>query len=161
MYCPYCNSVNSDDSRFCSHCGAALNTNSGGNQYNGQSYGQQTYNQNFNNVEPTPPMSIAAPIIAIVINVVFPNIIALIFGILSMVNYNRYENDIRSGNIVSAEVNKHKAKKDAKIAIILAIVLGILGIAAIICFMTLAFITGADFIESDIYEGFAMLSTLI
>ena len=161
MYCPYCNSLNPDDSRFCSNCGAALNTYSGGNQYSGQSYGQQTYNQNFNNIEPTPPMTVATPIIAIIINVVFPNILALIFGILSLVYYNRYESDIRSGNIASAEMNKQKAKKDAKIAIVLAIILGVLEIAAIIGFMTLGFIGGAEIIGDEMFEGFAMISTII
>lgn len=182
MYCKNCNTYNSDDSRFCSNCGAALeeqkSENSGSEQpYSANVYNEQPYNNNQYTApgysQPYSPLQNEAPlkntnaIIAIILNVVFFNIIGLILAVLSLTNFNDYEAALRQGNFPLAQTYKDKSKKYSKIAIILSIIIGAIGILCIIGWIVVMLLAvtseGGDFpMDGAFYEfeQFAMMATL-
>ena len=157
MYCPSCNSYNDDNSRFCSNCGAPLQRpqpeqpaagayeappQQGSYTPPQSDYGyQQPYHQTYQptypaDAEPTKPITIATPVVAIILNIVFFNVIGLVLAVLSLVNYNNYTNEKNRGGFELAETYKRKAKTFATIADVLAIVwivlLAALVVAAIV-----------------------------
>ena len=182
MYCKNCNTYNSDDSRFCSNCGAALeeqqSENTGSEQpnntnvYNEQPYGSNQYaapgySQPYSPLQNEAPFKNTNAIIAIILNVVFFNVIGLVLAVLSLTNFNDYEAALRQGNFPLAQTYKDKSKKYSKIAIILSIVIGAIGILCIIggiIFMFLVVVReGGDFPMDEAFyefEQFAMMATL-
>lgn len=188
MYCKNCNSYNDDGNRFCCQCGAQLeapaasaqaeqtytapqNDSNPGytNQYSSaRQNGAPQYTQpNYYapQGEPTPPLSNTMAIISIVVNIVFFNVIGLIFAILSLTNYNDYESALRAGNIALAEQLKVKSKKFSKVAIVLVIVMAVLAFVAGIALVVILAVTGAQTIDFSApftyeysYENFMMLA---
>lgn len=151
MYCPSCNSYNDDSNRFCSSCGAPLQKqqteqpNSGGweapSQQKEPPY-QQPYQQSYQQpyqapysaapAEQTKPITIATPVVAIILNVVFFNIIGLVLAVLSLVNFNNYTNEKNRGSFDLAETYKRKAKTFATVADVLAVIGLILIVLAVV-----------------------------
>ena len=139
MYCPSCNSYNDDASRFCSNCGAPLQKQQADRpeagawqaqaqgeyapQENAYAY-QQPYQPTYAvpPAEPTKPLTMTTPVVAIILNVVFFNIIGLIFAVLSLVNYNNYTSELHRGGIDLAETYKRKSRTCSKVAIVLAVI---------------------------------------
>ena len=139
MYCPSCNSYNDDASRFCSNCGAPLQKQQADRpeagawqaqaqgeyapQENAYAY-QQPYQQTYAAppAEPTKPLTMTTPVVAIILNVVFFNILGLIFAVLSLVNYNNYSSEKMRGGIELAETYKRKSRTYSTVAIVLAVI---------------------------------------
>lgn len=154
MYCPSCNSYNDDNSRFCSNCGAPLQYQQQTEQPNpgvfeqqqqtGYSYQQPPYQppyQQPTGAELTKPITIATPVVAIILNIVFFNVIGLILAVLSLVNFNNYTSELNRGGYDLAETYKHKAKTFATIADILAIVWIVLVAIAVIAFIVFGIVS--------------------
>lgn len=181
MYCKNCNTYNTDDSRFCSNCGAALEEQKSENNGSEQPYSANVYNEPYNNnqytapgySQPYSPLQNEAPfkntnaIIAIILNVVFFNVIGLVLAILSLTNFNDYEAALRQGNFPLAQTYKDKSKKYSKIAIILSIIIGAIGILCIIgwvVFMIFVVVREGGDIPTDgtfyEFEQFAMMAML-
>lgn len=193
MYCKNCNAYNDDNSRFCCQCGAQLEKSEGNdysapqgaeengfkNQYSAEprqdfysseqdqgcsqpQYSQPNYGVPMN--EPTAPLNNTMAIISIVINVVVFNIIGLIFAILSLTNYNSYEEALRARNFALSEEYKIKSKKYSKISIAVAIVMAVLAVVGGIITFVLIFRVGTknaeEFASSSgflyDYENFMM-----
>ena len=159
MYCPSCNSYNDDSSRFCANCGAPLvkqqteqpNTGSfeappqGGYapQQPYQAPEQQGYQPPYQQTgcqptyaappaEPTKPITMATPVVAIILNVVFFNIVGLILAVLSLVNFNNYSSEKLRGGFELAETYKRKSKTLATAADVLAILFILLIVAVVV-----------------------------
>lgn len=181
MYCKNCNTYNTDDSRFCSNCGAALEEQKSENNGSEQPYSANVYNEPYNNnqytapgySQPYSPLQNEAPfkntnaIIAIILNVVFFNVIGLVLAVLSLTNFNDYEAALRQGNFPLAQTYKDKSKKYSKIAIILSIIIGAIGILCIIgwvVFMIFVVVREGGDIPTDgtfyEFEQFAMMAML-
>lgn len=193
MYCKNCNAYNDDNSRFCCQCGAQLEKSEGNdysapqgaeengfkNQYSAEprqdfysseqdqgcsqpQFSQPNYGVPMN--EPTAPLNNTMAIISIVINVVVFNIIGLIFAILSLTNYNSYEEALRARNFALSEEYKIKSKKYSKISIAVAIVMAVLAVVGGIITFVLIFRVGTknaeEFASSSgflyDYENFMM-----
>lgn len=193
MYCKNCNAYNDDNSRFCCQCGAQLEKSEGNDysapqgaeengfkdQYSAEprqdfysseqdqgcsqpQYSQPNYGVPMN--EPTAPLNNTMAIISIVINVVVFNIIGLIFAILSLTNYNSYEEALRARNFALSEEYKIKSKKYSKISIAVAIVMAVLAVVGGIITFVLIFRVGTknaeEFASSSgflyDYENFMM-----
>ena len=149
MYCSSCNSYNDDSNRFCANCGAPLHKqpeqpNSGvweaptqQNEQPEQPF-QPPYQQPAQQpyqaapAEQTKPITVATPVVAIILNIVFFNIIGLVLAVLSLVNYNNYSSEKLRGGFELAETYKHKSKTFAAIADVLAILTLLLFIALIV-----------------------------
>lgn len=174
MYCPSCNSYNDDSSRFCANCGAPLQKQQAEQPNTGsweapqqpqpqqpeQPY-QQSYQQPYqapyppSAAEPTKPLTMTTPVVAIILNVVFFNIIGLILAVLSLVNYNNYSNEKLRGGIELAETYKRKSKTLATVADVLAILTLLFFVALIIAavvFGVLSLSGGAPEIRIDGYN---------
>ena len=79
MYCPSCNSYNDDNSRFCSNCGAPLQLQQQAEQPNPGAFEQQQSSYNYQQppyqppyrqpagAEPTKPITMATPVVAIIL----------------------------------------------------------------------------------------------
>ena len=181
MYCKNCNAYNPDDSRFCSNCGAALEEQRGESIGSGQPHSTNVYNEPYSSnqytapgySQPYSPLQDEAPfkntnaIIAIILNVVFFNVIGLVLAILSLTNFNDYESALRQGNFPLAQTYKDKSKKYSKIAIILSIVIGEIEILCIIGWVVfMIFVVtreGGDFPTDGTFyefEQFAMMAML-
>lgn len=144
----------------------------GENQYNAPSYGNggygsAPYSQPYGTLQDNEPFKNTNSIIAIILNVVIFNIIGLVLAILSLTNFNDYESALRQGNFQLAQSYKDKSKKYSKIAIILSIVIGAIGVLAIIgwiVFMAvIMFRDGGDIPMTDSYyefEQFAAMAVL-
>ena len=150
MYCPSCNSYNDDNSRFCSNCGAPLQRpqpeqpTAGAyeapqqqgsytppqNDYAYQQPYQQTYQTPL--AEPTKPLTMTTPVVSIILNVVFFNIIGLIFAVLSLINYNNYSSEKLRGAIELAETYKRKSRTYSKVAIVFAVLTILLCIGIVV-----------------------------
>ena len=142
MYCPSCNSYNDDANRFCASCGAPLQKQQAEQpdagsweapQQNSYSY-QQPYQPPYSSslAEPTKPITMATPVVALILNVVFFNLIGLVLGILSLVNFNNYTSEKNRGSIELAETYKHKSKTFATIADVLGILTLVFVVAMIV-----------------------------
>lgn len=145
MYCSSCNSYNDDSSRFCSNCGAPLQKQQAEqpdagswqappqgdyapqqsdyappqNAYTYQQPYQPTYQAPAG--EPTKPLTMTTPVVSIILNVVFFNIIGLIFAVLSLINFNNYSSEKLRGAIELAETYKRKSRTYSKVAIVFAV----------------------------------------
>ena len=139
MYCPSCNSYNDDAHRFCAFCGAPLQNepapqpdpaayeapqpDSGNNQqppYQQPPYQQPYYQQPYPPVtEPTKPLSNVMSVIAIILSVMFFNIIGLVLAVLSLVNFNNYTTEKLRGSMELAESYKRKSKTLAIVSYVL------------------------------------------
>lgn len=194
MYCKNCNAYNDDNSRFCSSCGTELDPvnqqanqeqnvqpENGGyapsepqpqpqySQQYSQQYAQQydapPYSQPQYSAPAEKPFSNTMAIISIVINVVVFNFIGLIFAILSLTNYNSYEDALRAGNIALAEQLKAKSQKYSKVAIIICIVIAaisaIVGIIAFISVFIFAADQGFSSFEPDVFDEFEIFSETV
>lgn len=138
MYCSSCNSYNDDSSRFCSNCGAPLQKQQAEQpdagswqappqgeyapQQNAYTY-QQPYQPTYQAPagEPTKPLTMTTPVVSIILNVVFFNIIGLIFAVLSLINFNNYSSEKLRGAIELAETYKRKSRTYSKVAIVFAV----------------------------------------
>lgn len=173
MYCKNCNSYNDDNSRFCCQCGAQLEVPAASSPQSEQTYaapqnGAPQYSQpNYYapQGEPTPSLNNTMAIVSIVINIVFFNVIGLIFAILSLTNYNSYESALRAGNIALAEQFKAKSKKFSKVAIVLVIVMTVLAFISGIALVIVLAVTGAQTVDFSSpftyeygYESFMMIA---
>ena len=154
MYCPSCNSYNDDNSRFCSNCGAPLQFQQQAEQPNPGAFEQQqqsSYNyqqppyqppyRQPAGAEPTKPITMATPVVAIILNIVFFNVIGLILAILSLVNFNNYTSELNRGGFELAETYKRKAKTFATIADVLAIVWIVLVAIAVVAFIVFGLVS--------------------
>ncbi len=148
MYCPSCNSYNDDSNRFCSNCGAPLQKQqteqpdtgtwqapeqgSYAPQQNAYAY-QQPYQPPYQapQAEPTKPLTMTTSVVAIILNVVFFNIIGLIFAVLSLVNFNNYTSELNRGGIDLAETYKRKSRTYSKVAIVFGVLTVLCGIALV------------------------------
>lgn len=153
MICKNCNSYNSENSRFCNNCGAALDAGEqqtgnenpvaeqqySGNQYsrpyNENRYGEPGYSQPYPPMQDEMPLRNTNAIIAIILNVVIFNVLGLVFAVLSLTNYNDYEAAMMSSNYAFAQTYKEKSKRYSKIAIIISIGTAVLAVLAVICWL--------------------------
>ena len=117
MYCRNCNAQNPENSRYCNYCGAPL--------------GDDCVPPDR---ELTPPLNNSTAIISLIVNIVFFNILGIVFAILSLINYNNYEDAVRARNFTLAESYKSSAKKYSKIAIIVAGIILVVEIVAVVIF---------------------------
>ena len=116
MYCRNCNAQNPENSRYCNYCGAPL----------GDCVPPDR--------EQTSPLNNSTAIISLIVNIVFFNILGIVFAILSLINYNNYEDAVRARNFTLAESYKSSAKKYSKIAIIVAGIILVVEIVAVVIF---------------------------
>ena len=139
MYCSNCNQYNDDRNRFCAFCGAPLQKqqtetpNAGSYQaQQPQSFGapdegsyqaqqnyqqpQQTYQQPWQppQNELTKPITMATPVVSLILNIVFFNPVGLILAVLSLLNFNNYTSEKNRGAMENAETYKHKSKTFAR-----------------------------------------------
>ena len=157
MYCKHCNAQNADDERFCSSCGAPLNEPAQQQEtpLQGQytppqgQYTQPPYQQPYygapGSMEPTKPLTIALPIVALILGILSADIIGILLGAFALVNFNRYTDALRMGDIGSAEMYKAKSRRLATIGIIVTVVLFVLGIIVLIAGGVLL---GVSFVEN-------------
>ena len=153
MYCPNCNQYNDDRSRFCSFCGAPMqaqppegaNSGSFEQPISGPDAGtyqpqqpQQPYQQPYQTPfqppvnELTKPITMATPVVSLILNIVFFNVVGLILAVLSLVNFNNYTSEKNRGALENAENYKHKSKTFAVIANVLAVLTFVLLVVAIV-----------------------------
>ena len=157
MYCSNCNQYNDDQNRFCAFCGAPLQKqqteapNTGSYQaQQPQSFGapdegsyqaqqnyqqpQQTYQQPWQppQNELTKPITMATPVVSLILNIVFFNPVGLILAVLSLLNFNNYTSEKNRGAVENAETYKHKSKTFAVIANVLAVLTFVLLVVAIV-----------------------------
>ncbi|MBQ7597884.1 MAG: zinc-ribbon domain-containing protein [Clostridia bacterium] len=148
MYCKHCNAQNDDDARFCSSCGAPLNDSA--QQHETPLQGQYTPPQGQYSppqgayapyqqpaygaapMEPSKPLSIALPIVALILGILSADIIGILLGAFALVNFNRYTDALRMGDIGSAEMYKAKSRRLATIGIIVTVVLFVLAMIVLI-----------------------------
>ena len=113
------------------------------------SYQSQPYQQPYQPpyqppFEPTQPITMATPVVAIILNIVFFNIIGLVLSVLSLVNFNNYISERNRGGIDLAETYKHKSKTFATIADILAAVTFVLIVIAVVAFVVFGVMRGGN-----------------
>lgn len=162
MYCKNCNAFNDDSSRFCSSCGAPLSEPAAAQQppLQGQytppqsaypppqyAYGAQPQ------AEPTRPLTIALPIVALILSLLSANIIGILLGAFALVNFNRYTEALRAGDFGSAETYKGKSRRLSTAAIVITVVLFVLAV--------IAAIVGAVFFGFRVMESGGIDSPLV
>ena len=168
MYCPNCNQYNDDQNRFCAFCGTPLQKQQAAaadaGSFQGQSYqapdagsyqSQQSYQQPQSSYqqawqppqsELTKPITMATPVVSLILNIVFFNPVGLILAVLSLLNFNNYTSEKNRGALENAETYKRKSKTFAVVANVLAVltfVLLVAGIVAIVVFGVLRTGNGA------------------
>ena len=141
MYCKNCNAFNEDGSRFCSTCGAPLSEPAaepqtplqgqytpprGAYQPPQYAYGAQMQG------EPTRALSIALPIVALILGLISADIIGIVLGAFALVNFNRYTEALRMGDFGSAELYKSKSRRLSVAAIVVTVILFVLAVIAVI-----------------------------
>ena len=158
MYCSNCNQYNDDRNRFCAFCGAPLqkqqtetpNAGSYQAQQPQQSY-QQPWQPPQN--ELTKPITMATPVVSLILNIVFFNPVGLILAVLSLLNFNNYTSEKNRGAMENAETYKHKSKTFAVIANVLAVLTFILLVAAVVAIVVFGVLrTGNGAVEFN-YNG--------
>lgn len=152
MYCKNCNAFNPEENRFCSNCGAPLEEQKNENAFGEQppfgeqpqnnGYTQPVYSEPYSQFQNEPEFKNTGSIVAIILNVVFFNIIGLILAVLSLTSFNDYESALRQRNFTSAREYKDKSKRYAKIADILAIINAVIGFLAIIGWIVFVAVVG-------------------
>ena len=165
MYCKNCNAFNDDGNRFCANCGAPLSEQAP--QYAEQPQTgscppprppyQQPYQQPYYGaqppMEPTKPLTSALPIAALILSIVFANVIGIVLGAFALVNFNRYNDALRAGDIGSAETFKAKSRRLSSAAIVLTVVLFVL--------VVIAAIVGGVFFGFRVLESGGLESPLV
>ncbi len=142
MYCKNCNAFNEDGSRFCSACGAPLSEPAPETQtplqgqYAPPQEARPPYQQPYYGaqppMEPTRPLTIALPIVALILGILSVDIIGILLGAFSLVNFNRYTDAVRAGDFASAEVYKNKSRRLAIAGIVVTVILFVLAVIAAI-----------------------------
>ena len=188
MNCKYCNTYNPDGNRFCSNCGAPLeareenaraespfdgerrqNAESGQFGENppfvGNTYEAPGYSQPYSPLQGEKQLKNTGPIISIILNIVFFNIIGLIFAILSLTNFNDYESALRHGNFGLAKDHGEKSKRYSRIANIFAIVCAVISVLSIIAvFVFTAFVAvkeGENIPYEDAFYEFEQFAAIM
>ena len=138
MYCKNCNAFNEEGSRFCSSSGAPLTAPEQQTPLQGQYTPPQGAQPNYQQpcygaqppMEPTRPLTIALPIVALILSILSANIIGILLGAFALVNFNRYTDAVRVGDFALAEVLKGKSRRLATAAIVVTVVLFVLAVIA-------------------------------
>ena len=137
MYCRNCNAFNEDGSRFCSSCGAPLEPQPQQaapqqGAYTPPQGPQPPYQQPYYGtqppMEPTKPLTSTLPIVALILSILSVNVISILLGAFSLVNFNRYTAALRAGDFGSAEQYKARSRRLATISLVVTVVMFVLGV---------------------------------
>ncbi len=140
MYCKNCNAFNEDGNRFCASCGAPLNAEPqrpAEPPLQGQYVPPQgAYQQPFYGAQPSGelsrPLSIALPVIALIVGILTVNLIGILLGAFALVNFNRYTDAVRAGDFAAAETFKGKSRRLAVAGIVVTVVLTLIMIVFLV-----------------------------
>ena len=138
MYCPNCHTYHDANSRFCSNCGAQLVEPQ-------QTPPQGAYPPPYGAAPQQPAqLSNVLPIVSLIVSICLGNLIGILLGAFSLVNFNRAAAAQQQGDFASVELFNQKSRKLAIAAIIISAICCVLAVLAVIAAVALGVYSGVN-----------------